>query len=63
MWRDIAVANRENLLRALGDFVDDLERFRRLLKAGNEKAVARFFKQAKERRDRWAQDARSNSPE
>ena len=63
MWRDIAVANRENLLRALGAFVNDLEEFRRVLKRGNGKAVSKFFEQAKQRRDGWSQQAASHSPE
>ena len=63
MWRDIAVANRENLLRALEGFVGGLQDFRRVLKSGDAKAISRFFEQAKSRRDRWARRAASSSPE
>jgi prephenate dehydrogenase len=63
MWRDIALANRENLGRALEAFVAGLETFGRALKEGNEKEIARFFEQAKQRRDTWAARSRSTSPE
>ena len=63
MWRDIALANRENLVNALDAFVDDLQGFRRLLKSKNEKAIAKFFETAKKRRDEWVGKAPSASPE
>jgi prephenate dehydrogenase len=63
MWRDIALANRKNLLRALGGFAADLRNFRRALKSGNSETVTRFFEQAKHRRDHWARQAASPSPE
>jgi len=63
MWRDIALANRENLARALGTFIDDLQGFRRALKSGKHQAVAKFFEQAKQRRDSWARKGESHSPE
>ncbi len=63
MWRDIALANRKNLSRALKSFVDGLQNFNRALKRGDARAVAKFFEQARERRDRWAKGAGSPSPE
>ena len=63
MWRDIALANRENLLGALDNFVAGLARFRRVLKSGDAAAVSRFFEQAKERRDKWSRNSGSHSPE
>jgi len=63
MWRDIALANRENLRRALAGFVADLEAFRRSLKSGDAAAISRFFNQAKQRRDHWARGVASPSPE
>jgi prephenate dehydrogenase len=63
MWRDIALANRENLVSALDSFVQDLQGFRRLLKSKNEKAIAKFFETAKKRRDEWVGKAPSASPE
>jgi len=53
MWRDIALANRRNLSRALGVFLGDLRRFQRALNAGDAKSITAFFERAKQRRDRW----------
>lgn len=63
MWRDIALANRENLIAALDNYVEDLQDFRRILKAKNEKAISKFFETAKKRRDQWVGKAPSASPE
>jgi prephenate dehydrogenase len=63
MWRDIALANRENLVAALDSFVEDLRDFRRLLKSKDEKAISKFFETAKKRRDQWVGKAPSASPE
>jgi prephenate dehydrogenase len=63
MWRDIALANRKNLDLALGQFIKDLEKFQRALKGKRAKAISDFFDQAKERRDHWASQAASTSPE
>jgi prephenate dehydrogenase len=64
MWRDIALSNRKNLLRALATLVSDLEKFRRNLQAGKAVAVENFFSQAKQRRDKWARSAApQSSPE
>jgi prephenate dehydrogenase len=61
MWRDIALANRKNLMKSLDAFVAVLQKFRRALEAGNEKPVSRFLETAKARRDNWC--ASSTSPE
>jgi prephenate dehydrogenase len=63
MWRDITLANRQNLSRALETFTDRLQAFRRALKRGDAEAVAHFFEQARERREQWSKLARSPSPE
>ena len=63
MWRDIALANRENLSRAVGTFVADLQEFRRILKSGNVETISRFFERAKQMRDGWAENAGASSPE
>jgi prephenate dehydrogenase len=63
MWRDIAVANRRNLARALKGFIKDLEGFNRDLIRGNDRAVSRFFERAKRSRDLWVKQARTASPE
>jgi prephenate dehydrogenase len=56
MWRDIVLANRAKLLGALDSFGRELQRFRRLLKRGDARAVSSFFMEAKRRRDEWAQE-------
>ena len=63
MWRDIALANRKNLLIALDSFVDHLGEFRRVLRRGDEAAISRFLEQAKQRRDKWSCKPPSHSPE
>jgi prephenate dehydrogenase len=63
MWRDIALANRRNLSKAIKDLVADLERFRRALAKADTEAVTKFFETAKRRRDQWCASASSPSPE
>ncbi|MBI4658028.1 MAG: prephenate dehydrogenase/arogenate dehydrogenase family protein [Verrucomicrobia bacterium] len=63
MWRDIALANRTNLARVLGVFVEDLQEFRHALVKGDAQAVQEFFELAKQRRDQWCGQAASPSPE
>ena len=63
MWRDIALANRKNLGRSLDAFIADLQKFRRLVKKGDAKAVTKFFETAKQRRDNWCAGCASPSPE
>ncbi|MGH7993123.1 MAG: prephenate dehydrogenase [Limisphaerales bacterium] len=63
MWRDIALANRKNLGRAMEDFISDLKKFRRALAGADAKAIANFFETAKSRRDRWCARCASPSPE
>jgi prephenate dehydrogenase len=53
MWRDIAIANRKNLARVLGVFIEDLQEFCLALDKGDVKAIEEFFEQAKHRRDQW----------
>lgn len=62
MWRDICLANRVNLARVLGVFIEDLQEFQIALTNGDAKAVQEFFSKAKERRDAWCGGAGS-SPE
>lgn len=63
MWRDIAVANRDNLLGALDGFISGLKRFKHILKRRDPVAISRFFEQAKARREKWSRNAGSHSPE
>jgi prephenate dehydrogenase len=64
MWRDISLANRKNLARVLGVFIEDLQEFQIALEQEDTKAIKEFFNQAKERRDEWClQISASPSPE
>lgn len=63
MWRDIAMANRQNLSRALDTFSNRLRDFRRALKKGDSRDIVSFFEQAKQKRDLWSGKAGSPSPE
>ncbi len=62
MWRDISLANRKNLARVLGVFIEDLQEFQIALEHEDRKVIQDFFEKAKERRDQWSQ-AVSPSPE
>lgn len=61
MWRDIAMANRKNLARVLGVFIEDLQEFCLALEKGDTQAVEEFFEKAKQRRDHWC--GSGSSPE
>jgi prephenate dehydrogenase len=63
MWRDIALANKKNLARSLGDLIGELQRFQRLLQKQDAKAIARFLERAKQRRDSWCTQCASPSSE
>ena len=60
LWRDIALANRSNLTRVLGVFIEDLEEYQHALDNGDIKAIEEFFQKAKERRDKWRTQSASN---
>jgi prephenate dehydrogenase len=53
MWRDIALANRKNLCRVLGVFIEDLQEFQLALDRADVTAIEEFFANAKARRDNW----------
>ena len=63
MWRDICLANRENLVKALTGFAGELERFRHALEGNDVKTIEAFFKNAKQKRDEWQSRKSSRSPE
>src|SRR5262249_48482663 len=63
MWRDIALANRENLSQALARLMTDLKDFDQALSRQDEKTITAFFANAKQRRDAWSAKAASPSPE
>jgi prephenate dehydrogenase len=63
MWRDIALANRKHLGRALDDYMRQLGRFRRALSRGDSRQITGFFEQARQRRDQWVLKLASLSSE
>jgi len=63
MWRDIALANRKNLGRAVTAFIAELEKFQSALARADQTAVTRFFETAKQRRDDWCACGATHSPE
>ncbi len=60
MWRDIALANRKHVARSVTAFIAELQKFEKVLKSTNPKAIERFFETAKKQRDHWCA-AKSNS--
>jgi prephenate dehydrogenase len=63
MWRDIALANRKNISRAVDGFIADLKKFQKALSKSDSAALARFFETAKQRRDKWRTGCVLPSPE
>jgi prephenate dehydrogenase len=63
MWRDIALANRKNLAGSLDAFIAELQKFQRILKKSDAKAVSKFLETAKSRRDNWCTCCASPSSE
>jgi len=63
MWRDIALANGQNLARVLGVFIEHLQALRRALEKGDMKTIETFFDKAKAKRDAWCAQKASPSPE
>ena len=63
MWRDIALANRNNLAKSVAAFLAELKKFQAALKTGDAKKVESFFSTAKSRRDNWCACLASTSSE
>ena len=72
MWRDIILANRENLRVVLDDFVRELQkvqallrvqRVRALLRAADARKLEEFLATAKHRRDNWCAHSAATSSE
>jgi prephenate dehydrogenase len=53
VWRDIAIANRENLSRTLQVFIEGLQEVRHALDAGAADVLLEFFEQGRNRRNAW----------
>ena len=63
MWRDIALANRKNLARVLGVFIEDLQEFQLALEKQDVNAIEEFFEEARQRHEAWRGQNVSPSPE
>lgn len=63
MWRDIALANRAEVRRALDGFVRELQRVQTVLRRGKAVEISKLFETAKARRDHWRAHCVSPSPE
>ena len=58
MWRDIAIANRDELLRSIDSFAEHLQALRRAVAEGDADALHKTFSDAKTSRDAFV-DARA----
>ena len=56
MNRDICVTNRENIVGWIDAFVEEIDRFRRIIAEGSEEEVEQAFIEARELRQRWLED-------
>jgi prephenate dehydrogenase len=63
MWRDIAVANADQLCRSIEEFSSRLAEFCQAVRRGETASIAKAFEQAKQRRDAWASRPATSSPE
>jgi prephenate dehydrogenase len=52
MWRDICVANQENLVKMVDQYIKQLEEFRELLKNRDASGLYNAIARAKESRER-----------
>ncbi len=53
MWRDVCVANRDELLAVLDDYEDELESVRSAIESGDGAALACMFDNARTARNKW----------
>jgi prephenate dehydrogenase len=53
MWRDIALSNRKNLAKSVDAFISELQKFQRVLKKSDARAISKCFETAKTCRDNW----------
>lgn len=51
MWKDILMHNRENLIKLLNQWQEEMNFVKELLEEGNEKGILEYFSQAKQFRD------------
>ena len=57
MWRDICVANRDEIVREMRRYSGRLRRMEKLIRAGRGARLERLFASAREARDRWLKAA------
>ncbi|MEJ0091501.1 MAG: prephenate dehydrogenase/arogenate dehydrogenase family protein [Limisphaerales bacterium] len=57
MWRDITLANRKNIARAVDEYMAGLKKFQTILKSGDAEAIEKLFADARQRRDDWCAKA------
>ena len=63
MWRDIALANRENLCQSIDTLIERLRALQRAVEGRHSDAIGEFLAQAKQRRDQWCAQNTSASQE
>jgi prephenate dehydrogenase len=63
MWRDIFLANREPVTRALDEFRRTFESLRQAVAAGDAAALERFLTTARQRREAWRQTGSASPAE
>jgi len=63
IWRDILLANRKNLSRVLGVFIEDLRDLQLAIDRADTAAIEEFLDNAKQRRDQWVDQNRAPTPE
>ncbi len=50
MWRDICITNRENLLKAIKEFKNSIEKVEKFIESNDKESLYRFFEKAREKR-------------
>jgi prephenate dehydrogenase len=50
MWRDIFLENRENLLWAIDEFIQSLEKLKGLIEEGKKEELIEYLQRAREHR-------------
>lgn len=63
MWRDIILANREQVTQALRDYSAELHHFAQLIESENSSAILDLLAESKKLRDGWTLQSQSSSQE
>lgn len=63
MWRDITLANRTHIDRALQRFIRELTKLHHVIRAGDARRIEAFFAGAQQRRQQWQLPSAAASPE